>query len=265
MILRPIAQCSKNLNFRPLRKWPEVLPAVSWQGHLLVAFERLDGEAVELGEQDFWPLLKACHPQLGLGQLARLESCCRAAGLPTAELPNTYGLRPQPALFEVFEGLRRHSAQVQDWVDQKQFGFKELALLPSLIATGSDTQLETLAARNLSRNIASQIFELSAELILMKRPQPSATDPAQDPDGRLWLSQLWQARNPLTSSIDRERRDRVEKLPWPNQIQGEWQRRGDRGQVEVRLSAASLQEWQRRIRDLEKLSLAVEKNPPWNS
>lgn len=265
MTLLPLSQCSRDLDFRPLTPWPAALPVLAWQGTLVVGFHRQDEFALDLKGSPLGELLTACYPRLGLGQLARLIQRLHALSLNAEGFIRLQGLRDTQEFKSLLNSILKLEDAVQDWLDQKQLGARDLALLPSLVIGGHPHALNLLAERNLSRNIAVQIFELRAELLLMSRALPDVPTKSEDPDGRLWLRRLWQSRNPMTATRDQLQQTQIENLPWPNHIKGEWSRQGDERLLEVQLRAHSLLDWQKRLKDLETLSESFKMKSPWTS
>src|SRR5262245_1962039 len=74
MGLRALVQCDRSLDFKPRRSWPRVFPAMAWNGLLIAGFERVDGQALELADCSWLEAFTACHSDLALAELARLNS-----------------------------------------------------------------------------------------------------------------------------------------------------------------------------------------------
>ena len=185
-----VAQCSKDLNFNPRRLWPEALPAIAWQNQLLSGFERTGGLAIDVSESSRSGLIasiKACHPELGLSELARLALRLQSwrpdlylelrSGLATE-----YGLRWNERLEDSLQMLATTPMVFQDWVDEKKISARDLAPLLALNSTQDFAAfLTAIPVAQLSRNLGARALELGSELFLMGRQisdlLPTETDP----------------------------------------------------------------------------------------
>src|SRR6185437_15229301 len=125
MLNPSIMQCDRSLDFHPWREWPRALPALAWQGLLLTGFERRDGVVLDLWENGHCPFLdalQACHPELGLAELARLFHNLRAARPEMARelserLFAEYDLRWCERLELTLQTLLATPTGFQNWVD----------------------------------------------------------------------------------------------------------------------------------------------------
>src|SRR5665213_2964767 len=106
MVVRPmpfrlLVHCDKSLDFQPRGEWPRAFPALAWQGLLLTGFDRRDGQALDLFENNrctWLEAITACYPELGLAELARLHRGLIATRPELAQelvvaLYSAYGLR----------------------------------------------------------------------------------------------------------------------------------------------------------------------------
>ena len=110
---------------------------MAWKGLQLCGFERHDGLALDLGEQNGCTWLEAflaIHPKLGLGELARLNQALWSTHPDLARefserLFSEYGLRWCERLNDTLRALCATPLEFQDWVDEKAPGVRELAPL----------------------------------------------------------------------------------------------------------------------------------------
>lgn len=255
MIIKPISQCSKVLDFGPRKPWPEALPALAWKGHLVCGFGRLDGEeAVDVSERLFLEVWKACHPELALSELARLVMCIqnmnREFFVEIGEgLFSLYGLRLNDRLMQVLEVLVRTPREFQNWCDEKKMGARDLA---PLLAVEDVHEIEPLL-RELPRMVISKFegaraLEMFVELFLMNRPINDLL-PTSD-NGGLYVRRLEGWRRPAASEHDEEWRRKVGQWPWPSQVQAEWQRFGDQSGIEIKIRTTSPDDFQKKLESL---------------
>lgn len=264
MVVRPmsnplVTHCGKSLNFTPHRIWPEALPAIAWKGELVCGFERRSGIAVDVfdnGHAGILETLKACYPELGLSEIARLIFKLEKL-LATDDFKEirenffrAYELKWNDRLGELLTLLRLSPVEFQDWVDEKGISPRDLSALLALNERVSEFHvfLKAMTELRFSRNEGVRCLELGAELFLMGRPLsdllPSGVDPAK------YLRQLEEWRRPNASASDRDLREEVERWPWPSQVQGQWQRFGDQSGLEVKIRSTSPEDFNKKLERL---------------
>lgn len=257
MSLRPISQCNKHLNFIPRRAWSAALPAMAWQGELLCAFERQEGQVLDLFSVNGTGLIdafKALHPELGLGELARFsgrfEKLWPDLYVELREaLFSVYGLKWSARLSEVLGVLAATPLVFQNFVDEKKWGTRDLS--PLLILKDPrqfDVVLEALAGISLSKFEAVRALEYVIELYMMGRPLNDLL-PSTD-NGALWLRRLEQWRRPETSARDEDQRRHVAQMPWPPHVQAQWQRFGDEAGLEIKIRTTSPEDLEKKLERL---------------
>jgi len=255
MELRSLTQCSREFDFQPLQKWPEILPAIAWRGHLVTGFDRnpSSGFAVNIVDGQLGDLLKACYPQLGLGELARLRPRLEKYATEEAwsEICANWGWRWQERLRLTLELILRLPLDLQNFFDEKNLGARELSPLLALPDTTEVTAiLQTL--RNFSRSEFTQALELVVELLLMGESPPTLL--LQNGQATaVYLKMLNQKRRPQTSQQDQIWQERVSKWPWPAQTRGTWQRFGDQTGVEIHLKSSSPEDLAKQLARLETI------------
>lgn len=255
MVLKPISQCSRYLDFQPHRAWPGVLPAVAWRGHLVCGFERLGGEAVEVDEAPLIDTLKAVYPELALSEVARfLRALERTSPEMRLEFRDSicaaYGLRWNDRLHQTFEALLATPVEFQNWADQKKLGARDLAPLLALASVADFVPfLRALIELPVSKSEGVRALELGVELYMLGRPLNDLL-PTSDKPGP-YLRRLEQWRRPLSAESDESWRQTVAGWPWPAQTQGQWQRFGDQAGLEIKIRASNPQDF---LKQLERLS-----------
>jgi hypothetical protein len=254
MLLRPFTQCSSALNFSPRQEWPKALPAIAFRGTLVCAFERSGGLAVDLEEGSLLEVLRACHPQLGLGELSRLY---RQLSLHHSEwtrevrenLFDHYGLRWCDRLEQTLMAVVATPLDYQNFTDSKGFSVRDhgpLLSLPEISQFGPF--LKALADLNPSKSEATRILELGVELFLLSRPFSDLL-PADDRVDR-YLARLEKWRRPETSGQDEQWKSTVAAWPWPSQVQGHWQRFGDQSGLEIKIRTTSPEDLNKKLQRL---------------
>ncbi len=254
MQLTPILRCGSELNFEPRQAWPEVLPPVSWRGQLLCGFGRMGGDALDLGDKLFLDVWRACHPHLGLAELARarqrLESVWPELYLEVRySFFSSYNLRWCDRLDQVLEALNHAPFEFQNLVDEKSVSVRELAPLLSVNSVDEiEPLLKALTTLTLSRFELSRALELAVELYLMGRPLNDLLPTVNN--GGLYVRRLEQWRKPESSQADEEWRRTVRNWPWPAQVKAEWQRFGDQAGLEVKIRTTSPADFQKKLENL---------------
>ena len=263
MHLKPIMQCSRELAFQPRAAWPDVLPALAWRGHLLTAFARRQGEALDLGAISLVDALKSAYSDLTLGEMARFLSALQvsqpeAFGEFREPLLAAYGLRSSERFAQTCALLLQTPLEFQNWVDEKKLGARDLAPLLALTESATSGErapfvpfLAALVRLNISKSDGVRALELGVELFLMGRELsdllPSGENPA------LYLRQLEKWRRPRALAQDESWRQEVGQWPWPAQVQGSWQRFGDESGLEIKLRATSPQDFSKQLERLDSI------------
>jgi hypothetical protein len=257
MLLRPFMQCSKDLNFAPRRTWPKALPAIAWRGALVCAFDRTGGLALDHVNEDdesILGLLTACHPELALSELARLDRQLRRfhprmAPGARENLFAHYGLRWCDRLEQTLAILMETPITYQDFADDKGFSIRDHAPLLSLPNPPLFTPfLEALARLNPSKSEAARVLELGVELFLLGRPLRDLLP--ENNQSVHYLRRLEQWRRPQALTRDEEWKTSVASWPWPAQVQGQWQRFGDQAGLEIKIRTTSPDDLIRKLRNL---------------
>lgn len=256
-IFRPISHCDKSLDFQPRQPWPHALPVFVWKGLQLCGFERSEGMALDLSEHNGCTWLEAflaCHPLLGLGELARLNHVLETEHPDLARefnerLYGEFELRWCERLRDTLRALKNTPEEFQNWVDGKAPGVRDLApLLAVKDVREYAVFLRALATMPFSKTQAVLALEYVVELSLMGRPLNDLL-PSGD-DAAAYLRQLEKWRRPRAAETDDQWRQTVVEWPWPAQVQGQWQRFGDQSGLEIKMRATSPQDFQKKLERL---------------
>lgn len=258
MLIKPLTQCSRGLDFQPRKAWPEVLPALSWRGHLLCGFERAQGEAVELGDVALLAAFTAIYPKLGLGEFARWRKALSAQWPEECRewqdgFARTYGWRWSDRLSQTLDALLQTPLVFQAWVDTKEVAPRDLSPLLALPNIADfDLFLRALADLPVSRSEGTRALELGVELFLLDRPLNDLLPASDAPQEYLRRLERW--RRPRTEQADESWRQELSRWPWPSQVQGQWSRVGDQAGLEIKIRTTSPQDLNKkleRLRDIQ--------------
>lgn len=262
-MISSISQCGKDLDFLPTRDWPAALPAIAWRGQLVCGFTREQGAAFDvsvLQRAGLISTLKACHPELGLAELARLSARLEQTWPDLfvelrAGLHQEYGLRGGERLSETLGALRLTPLVFQQWVDARRVSPRDLAPLLALPKPEEFYPfLEALPPLGFSRSDGTRALELGVELFLLGRPLSDLL-PSQNTAAR-YLQALERWRRPQAAARDEEWRADVERWPWPSQVQGQWKRFGDQSGLEINIRTTSPEDLGRKLERLTSIGSA---------
>lgn len=257
MLVKPISQCNRTLDFQPLRPWPEPLPPISWRGFLLSGFDRRSGSAVDVGFCDLITSVKGCHPDLTLPELGRLVKNLAGLGAELERearepMVSAYGLKWCERLEQTLDRLTDTPRNFQNWAGAKRLGARDLDPLMALSRPNEfDGFLNALAELNPSKSDGVQALELGVELFLVGTPLTDLL-PASN-DAQAYVTRLLQWRQPACRARDQERDREVGQWPWPAQVQGQWRRIGDQAGLEIRLRATSPQDFAKKLTELNRI------------
>ncbi|MCB0363825.1 MAG: hypothetical protein H6624_15935 [Bdellovibrionaceae bacterium] len=261
---RPLVQCKKNWDFTPLKLWPKRLPPYCWEEEVLTGFDQSEGNAVDLSEGNS-PLevFQLCYPVLSLAELARLWSLVKNDprwGHSIEALFRRYGYRWNDELEKTCHYLVTLPMSFQNWCSEKQLSPRDLAPVRALPQPKLENGLwECLAKSRLSKSQGVQALEWAVDLLLMDSrwselaPMPGESD-------NQWLERLKALRFPHTQSRDCEKQIQMSRLPWPSRTQGQWIRQGDKGLLDVRFHADSLEDFHNKLEGLAKVEKALAKD-----
>jgi hypothetical protein len=284
MSWRAIAQCDKDLDFKPRRAWPAALPAFAWQNQLLTGFERVEGNALDLsarGGCSLREVFRSCYSDLQLAELARLvqrwQQWQNSQRQPTleatelAQLTEGSGWGWSERLRTTLAYIVETPAAFQNWIDDKKVGPRDLS---PLLAVETEKLpalypfLEKVVELPLSKMEGCQALEWGVELWLLGKPLaellPSPASSSAETDKRQaesYLKRLRSLRLPVSMASDEEWRKRVVQFPWPSRVHGTWARWGDQTGLEIRLRAHSPGELTTQIEKLRAVSAAWSISP----
>ncbi len=265
------AQCQSRLNFKPLRVWPQSLPAIAWNKHIIAGFES-QGPVLNLlpDDADFLAAFKDCHPTLSLIELARFYQIADDSFCDWAEFFSTYQLRYSERLVQLLPLLPQTPESFQTWAAERSLSLKDFAIfydfktnLEALVP-----YLEKVVELRMSKTQGVSALEWAGELHLMDLP--SATILAESKSAEAWMIALKKMRYPSTSQADGAEDQKLKEVSWPRHSQVSGRRQGDHYQVDVKISSPSPEDL---IKKSESLRRAAEQwrdlqspsSPPQNA
>ena len=257
MILKNFSDCDHALQFFPLKIWPDVLPAIAWRGHCVVGFSRSSGWVLNLESEPLHRILLAVYGSLNVFELARLYTLPLASKeeLDFAALCRDSGLNWCEHLRETLVAVARLPVDFQHWCEGKSMSPKDVQIFKNF----SDTTMfwpvfDFLMTSFATRQQSVEILELHGELLLLGMDSAELL-PLPDAKSENHCMRLKALRHPLNQKVLQERNSRLDRVPWPKSTQGRWSRQGDRLQLEVKVTAPTPMDLQKRLSELQGLDI----------
>ncbi|MDZ4676086.1 MAG: hypothetical protein SGI74_01140 [Oligoflexia bacterium] len=239
-----------SLDFKPLKKWPEILPVIALidNGSIKVisGFERQIQDQVDVLIIDS-PLNVAFEqvwPNAQLGGLERLR-LLKVLGQSTEQ-----------------DFLLEWPVELQYLLDQKQVALKSLKPLEYL-TTWKDQLSSALIALRPSSSQCREVLDLLCDLKMSGlqwgdcQPEIKTVFEASH-----WMTQLKTLRNPNTLQNDSLVNKSVMHVPWPRGVSAKWERQGDQASIVIQAKVNNKLEWKRLTENLQKTELG---DQIWNS
>lgn len=260
MILKNFNECDHALHFFPLKKWPDVLPAVAWRNQLITGFTRRSGFVLNLESEPLHEVLLGAYGALNVFELARILdlSTRHNVELDFAALCLGSHLSWCDHLKETLIAVARLPLDVQHWCEEKSMAPRDVQIFRNFLDVSAFWSVfDFLQSTSASRQQSVEVLELFGDLLLMGTAPETLEPPAGSrPD--LYLAQLRKLRNPMNQSAIENRNQTLKQLPWPKATQGQWTRRGDRLELEVRMTVQNGAELERRLLELQHLPRLIQ-------
>jgi hypothetical protein len=242
------------LFFRPLTKWPESLPALSYKGILISGFEHSRQHPVyELPsgpDSTFSQLIVEIYPSLTLPELARIiYHPLSAQILEPQQLIRTMGFHDSADFRKVLKLITQLPNGFQDWISSKKVGAQELFPLLNLTIEKATLLTNRLIELSETKSETIQRLEWTSDLVLMNHDIKKLLI--------LSLVELRQTRFPNTTLRDEHLKSL--NLPWSSHLKPKMQRRGDQSGFDVQFFASTPYELEKLADNLKKVATA------WNS
>ncbi|HEX4925051.1 MAG TPA: hypothetical protein VFV50_13240 [Bdellovibrionales bacterium] len=264
MVLIPVSQCAKSLDFGPSKPLPQALPPFAVRdgerAFLVSGFDRTDGDAVVLVGQ-IHELLSALYPSLTAPETARLaQQLGESLGFELRDAwLSLQGLRASDELVSLLAKVASSPRLFQDWVAAKGISLRELTALTLASGPAVDGFCIDLARSPASKAQGVAILELWCELAAMKTA-PAAVQ-LSNPEAA--LKELQALRSPRTSARDTEAAARLKTIAWPAHTQARWVRQGDQAGIEIKFHLYSELDLERQLQGLTKVREHLSKDL-WN-
>jgi hypothetical protein len=242
-------QCAKRLKIEQGSIWPDTLPALLWRGWILAGNSQ---QTLNVSDSSLGNALRLAYPQVGLTSIAKI-----IAQIPdeAENVCQTYDLRWSDRLRQILALVLSTPGEFQKWVEDKKFSPRDL--FPLLAVRDLEPFIPVLlhlSSSGLSRSLAAQALEWSAELYLMDVPVEKILS-----DEKNWWSSLRRLRRPKESA-QAEKRDRfLKETPLPSRTSGQWLESSDQPSLEIKMQAKSPEDLLQLLNKLKSVSEAWQK------
>ena len=251
--------CKKSLNFQPDTPWPKNWPAFAWETSIVAGFNKTDQPVLNFNSEDvkFLHLFHSCHPQLNLSELSRIILKWESIEKPVfswKDFFSLYKLQNPDFLIQILKLLSSTPPTFQEWANRKNLHPSELRILNSLNDLNETYSLfQWISEKNPSHSLGIKILELGVELSLMNiqvdkilKNQSSVEEAI-----RVMESQ----RNPLSSSSDQMKNSKLKKMIWPAHVHTQWQRKGDKTGLEVKIWCQNQKELEEKTKRIQQIKI----------
>jgi len=239
------------------------LPQYVWKSLVLNGFNSKSSEVVEL-KATFSKSFHHVYPELSLIELARVYQVMLNSSDFTDtdhdEFLNIYKIRPSSQTKRILLEVPKLPGNFGSWCNEKNLCPSDLISLLSLSDWSQVSEtLVCLTRFKPSKSNGIQAIELIVELLLMNHdPSPKA-----DESFPSWLKRLKQMRYPLRTSQTKSSVDMINELAWPPRTKAQWRASGDQDSLQVQLEARSLQEFEKKLHQLNKVVERMKEKNPW--
>ena len=265
MKLIPLTSCDSTFfNFQPQRQWPESWPPFSWNQKIIAGFTHSCQYALEFkpeNEKDhknFLHLFSTCHPQLSLSELGRILNKWDTKQIPGFSWSDFFAgynyHQDIHFLKKFFTKLNTTPINFQHWVTEKKLHLNDLRIL-NCIPDINDLlfMFQWIAEKNISHFHGTKALELTGELLLMGYKKIDILNEQFTEDPSAMVEHIELKRKSNTLSKDQQQKKQLEHTTWPNQVQGQWTRKGDQAGLELKLWCKNQEELQQKLKTLSNL------------
>lgn len=265
--LRQISQCATGLNFSPRTSWPEGLPAVAINGHVIAGFhqEAVFDHTLDWTDQDsIASLFRSLYFELTSCELARLwKSTRELPQFPISEVFAKFQVRWNSNTEKLCEIISQLPRGFQDYCSEKKWSFGDFQPLAASQGLILSPFFLRIIEMNLTRNLSVLALELVVDLLLMGKAPMEILPLESSQPGEVWIETLRQLRYPQASQKDDWASQQVDQLPWPGTAQARWTRQGDRAGIELKLFVANPTDLKKYLQSLSVVQEVMEKEGPW--
>ena len=259
MNLTSYSICKKSLDFQPDTPWPKNWPAFAWDEIIIAGFSQTHQPVLNFHSEDvkFLHLFHSCHPQLSLSELSRIILNWKSIEKPTfswSDFFSLYNLQNPDFLIKILKVFSSTPAFFQKWANNKGLHPSELRILNSLESlTQANFIFHWIAEKNPSHSIGMRILELGVELLLMNIQADEILQSNLSLEEA--LQAMEQKRKPLSSSHDQIKNKRLKKIIWPTHVNAQWQRKGDKTGLEIKIWCQNQKELEEKIQRVHQLAI----------
>ena len=259
MDLIPFSICNKSLDFQPDAPWPKNWPAFAWNQFIVAGFKEKNFHALNFSSEDvkFLHLFHTCHPRLHLSEFSRITSLWKKTesfSFSWKDFFSKYDLKNTRLFTSILPIFANTPLVFQKWVDQKKIHPSELRVLTSLKDIKSiSSLLQWISEENLSHSLGISILEQGVELILMgtSLEEIFKNNLSQEEV----LKTIEQKRKPLSHSEEQIKKEQLKKILWPSGIHSQWQRKGDKTGLEIKIWCQNQKELEEKLSKVNQLSI----------
>ena len=266
-LVSPALCDSCSFDFQPQKKWPESWPPFAWDYKLITGFTQSGHHHVlELNNKGkngkcdyFLNLFHSCYPQLSLPELGRILNKWDITQLPGFSWPDFLALyhyhQDLPFLKNFFTKLNSTPTSFQKWVTEKKLHLNDLRILNSIPNIDDlSFMFQWITEKNVSHLHGIKTLELAGELLLMGFKEIDILHENLRDNPQAMVQHIERKRKVKALSKDQEQKKKLESTVWPNQVHGQWVRKGDQTGLEIKLWCKNQGELQKKLKTLNDLT-----------
>lgn len=256
--------CKKSLNFQPDTPWPKNWPVFAWETSIVAGFNKTDQPVLNFNSKDvkFLHLFHSCHPQLTLSELSRIILKWESIEKPVfswMDFFSLYKLQNPELLIQILKIFSSTPMSFQNWANKRGIHPFELRILISLKNLDKvHCIFQWIAEKKPSHSLGMKILELGVELLLMNIQVDKILKNHFSPEETVQVMKL--QRNPLSSSSDQMKNNKLKKMIWPSHVHTQWQRKGDKTGLEIKIWCQNQKELEEKTNRIHQMKIFNEFN-----
>ncbi len=186
-----------SLNFEPVKPWSEILPALTWNGHVYAGFGRERTSETYRFNQRFETAFFEAYPHLGLAELTRFYFLEHPFRLDWPFFFSMYRLRFSKELIETLKLIRTLPPLFQLWIDERECTPRDVAPLARLNYDDRTRLALHFAHARPAKSQGVQALEWATDLLLLKRDIFARVEIAKMYSFEKWFNWLKSERFPV--------------------------------------------------------------------
>ncbi len=259
--LKPMTLCDASLDFSPITKWPQGLPAVAVNGLVLAGFQQslvFDHSIADHDSEKIAELFRSLYFDLSFIEASRLvEKAKDHPNFPIESVLSHLGWNTSEHFFKVVTAVQKLNSDSQTWCAEKKLNPQDLSILLSLNTevgfAQADLLIQKIKSLRLSKSQGVQALETALELLLMGKSFEDLENTKSE-----WLEHLKTLRYPQSTTSDQIQQQKMTALPWPGTSHAKWTRQGDRTGVELKLFVSNPTDLKKYLLSLTKVQDLLE-------